>query len=66
LTSQPVADVSEFYRNEMPAQGYAVAADPVEMGDMAMLTFSKDNQTISIVISPQDGQTNVVISIQPN
>ncbi len=66
LTSQPVADVSEFYRNEMPAQGYAVAADPVEMGDMAMLTFSKDNQTISIVISPQEGQTNVVIQVQPN
>jgi len=66
LTSQPVADVSEFYRNEMPAQGYAVAADPVEMGDMAMLTFSKDNQTISIVISPQDGQTNVVIQVQAN
>lgn len=66
LTSQPVADVSEFYRNEMPAQGYAVAADPIDMGDMAMLTFSKDNQTISIVISPQDGQTNVVISVQPN
>lgn len=66
LTSQPVADVAEFYSNEMPAQGYTVAADPMDMGDMAMLTFSKDNQTISIVISPQEGQTNVVIQVQPN
>ncbi len=57
--------VIEFYKQEMVAQGWAQASDPVEFAGMATLAYSKDNRQVQIVIAGAGGQTSVAITITP-
>jgi len=57
--------VIEFYKQEMVAQGWAQASDPVEFAGLATLAYSKDNRQAQIVIAGAGGQTSVAITITP-
>lgn len=63
-TSQAVADVVELYTNEMPAAGYTEAEGSMTTPDMSMLSYTKDGKTIAVMITVQDGKTNVIITAQ--
>ncbi len=63
-TSQALADVVEFYTLEMPAAGYTEAEGSMTTPDMSMLSYAKDGKTVSVMITVQDGKTNVIITAQ--
>ena len=63
-TSQAMADVVEFYTQEMPAAGYSEADGSMTTPDMSMLSYSKDGKTVTVMITVQDGKTNVIITAQ--
>lgn len=63
-TSQAVADVVELYNQEMSASGYSEADGSMTTPDMSLLSYSKDGKTVSVMISVQDGKTNVIITTQ--
>jgi hypothetical protein len=63
-TSQVLADVVEFYTQEMLAAGYTEAEGSMTMSDMSMLSYTKDGKTVSVMITVQDGKTNVIITAQ--
>jgi hypothetical protein len=63
-TSQALADVVEFYTQEMPAAGYTEVEGSMTMSDMSMLSYTKDGKTVSVMITVQDGKTNVIITAQ--
>jgi len=63
-TSQALADVVEFYTNEMPAAGYTEVEGSMTTPDMSMLSYTKDGKTIAVMITVQEGKTNVIITAQ--
>ncbi|MBM4412951.1 MAG: hypothetical protein FJ040_05825 [Chloroflexi bacterium] len=63
-TAQPVADVVEFYNEAMPAEGYVEAEGGMTTPDMSMLMYTKDGKNVSVMITVQDGKTNVIITSQ--
>lgn len=58
------ADVVEFYKTEMPNNGWQPSGEPTEMEGLAMLEFAKDNRKAQVMISyDTDKQiTDVVIT----
>ncbi len=63
-TAKPVADVVEFYNQAMPVEGYIEAEGSMTTPDMSMLMYSKDDKNVSVMITVQDGKTNVMITSQ--
>ena len=57
-----IADTAKFYSDEMAKVGYAPVDGGMESADMVMQMYSKDGKTISVMISPIEGKTIVVIS----
>jgi hypothetical protein len=59
------ADVSAFYQDQMPQNGWTEASVD-DMGGMFMLEYNKDGRTASLMISPDEdtGMTSVLITIQ--
>jgi hypothetical protein len=65
LSSSTTDQVAEFYRTELPNNGWTeVTAD--QMGDMFSLEYSKGERTVSLLISPDadTGKTSVLITIE--
>jgi hypothetical protein len=58
------ADVVEFYKTEMPANGWQPSGEPMEMEDFATLSFAKDGRTAQVMITySSDTQlTSVVVT----
>jgi hypothetical protein len=64
LSSSTIEDVVEFYKAELPDQGWT-ADDSSEFvsEDTAMLSFTKDEETLSLIISNDEGgKVSVVMS----
>ena len=62
-TSDDVQLVAEFYRTELPIQGWTSERDDVQ-GEAVSQEWSKDGRTLSLIISGGDGETSVVITEQ--
>ena len=63
LTSErPKADVVAQYAEEMKAQGWTSKAT-MDMGEMAMLTFAKDNRTASVIVQTEGGATTLNLTV---
>jgi hypothetical protein len=58
------ADVVEFYKTEMPANGWQPSGEPMEMEDFATLSFAKDGRTAQVMItfSSDTNLTSVVVT----
>jgi hypothetical protein len=66
-TTLSFANVVEFYKKEMLANGWETASGAVEMDNTAMLNYVKPDRTANVVITynAQDNTTLVLINIQP-
>ena len=63
LTSdRPKADVVAQYAEEMKGKGWTVQTT-MDMGEMAMLTFAKDNRTASVIVQTEGGATAINLTV---
>ncbi len=62
-TASDLSAVVDFYKEEMPAQGWSYQEDASMITDQfAMLSFSKEGQEASVTLAPEDdGGTTVVV-----
>jgi hypothetical protein len=65
-TTLPVKTVVDFYKNEMPVNGWEkVAAGSIESENTALLNFSKSGKTAAVAVNSSSSETTtVMISIQ--
>jgi hypothetical protein len=67
-TSQDFKTVLDFYKEQMPANGWAVSeSGTFETGSTAMLTYEKPDQTVNMILTGEgsDDKVSVVIQITP-
>ncbi len=57
-----VATVADYYRNELAAIGWTLESDD-DLGGMIMQSWNLSGQSLSLMVSPGDSGTSVVISI---
>jgi predicted small lipoprotein YifL len=57
------ADVATFYKKELAAADWKPEGEPTEMGDVVMLNFAKDDQKLSVMITANDGATQVILTV---
>jgi hypothetical protein len=62
-SASKVADVVAFYKDKLAADGWTPEGEPTEMGDIAMLNFTKDGQTLSVTVSSGDDGTQVMLNV---
>ncbi|MGB9870654.1 MAG: hypothetical protein ACPLYD_03230 [Anaerolineae bacterium] len=63
-SADPVANVAEFYRQEMPRQGWT-AGEEGTLGNIITQEWTKGDRKASLMISPKDeGGCSVMISIE--
>jgi len=58
-----LADVAAFYQKEMPAAGWKLTGEPEVSDETAMMEFAKGDQTATIILSVEDGKTQVMITV---
>jgi hypothetical protein len=60
-----LADVVSFYKSEMPKAGWQASGTPTELEGLAILEFTKEGSTASVMITWDDSskKTSVVISM---
>jgi hypothetical protein len=58
-----LADVVEFYQQQMPAAGWKAEGEPQITDQFAQLEFSKGGQKAQLVLSVESGQTSVLITV---
>ncbi|RLC79492.1 MAG: hypothetical protein DRI61_07790, partial [Chloroflexi bacterium] len=63
-TEKPFVEVVKFYKDEMAAKGWKQAEGSMETENMAMFNYTKDNRSVTIMISPQEGKVQVTIQVQ--
>lgn len=61
-------DVVNFYKKEMPAAGWEQADEPTEMEELAMLSYTKDNNKAQLMISFDKDKkiVSVLITVSKN
>lgn len=57
-----LADTAKFYNDAMQKAGYTPAEGGMESSEMVMQMYTKDGSTVSVMISPSEGKTVVVIT----
>jgi len=59
------ADVVSFYKSEMPNAGWQASGTPTEMEGLAMLEFTKEERTASVMITWDESsqKTRVIITV---
>jgi hypothetical protein len=62
LTSDDTAKVVAWYKSELVAKGWTVTTD-ISTGDGSMLGADKDERTLAVMVSPQDGKTAIGLTI---
>jgi hypothetical protein len=62
-TTTSFDDVKEFYKEQMPANGWEESPGALEFGDTAILNYTKDGRTAVVTLSVNSGKTVVVIGI---
>jgi len=64
-TASALKDVVAFYQDEMPKYGWqAGSEEPSITEQMAMLAYEKEGRKASIMITVDNGQVNVLISVE--
>jgi hypothetical protein len=61
-SARPKADVVAQYAAEMKAKGWATEST-MDMGEMAMLSFSKDNRTASVIVQAEGETTSINLTV---
>jgi hypothetical protein len=59
-----LADVVEFYKKQMVVAGWKLEGEPDVADEYASLEFTKDGQTAQVVLSTDQDQTQVLITVQ--
>ena len=59
---RPKADVVAQYAAEMKDQGWTTEST-MDMGEMAMLSFAKDNRAASVIVQVEDGATSINLTV---
>jgi hypothetical protein len=54
-------DIVSFYREQMAALDWELAEEPFVSEDTAMVTFTRDGQSVTVTLSVEDGSVAVVI-----
>jgi len=64
-SASALADVVNFYKAEMPKAGWQPSGEPTEGPDFAMLEFTKDGSTASVMASydSSNQKTSVVVTV---
>ena len=62
-TASKVADVAEFYKQQMQAKGWDLEGEPEVTDESASLNFTKDDQKAQVMLSVDQGKTQVVINV---
>jgi len=62
-TASTVADVVAFYKDKLPAAGWTIEGEPTELGEMSMLSYTKDGKTLSVTVTTSDNTTQVMLNI---
>lgn len=57
-----VDQVAEFYRESLPAQGWTLGSDDA-MGSMVQQVWSKEGRTLTLMITEEDGGSNIIVSM---
>jgi hypothetical protein len=65
-TSGTFDQVSEFYKTEMPNNGWTQSQDAISMAGMLVLTYTKDNRTATVTVTDggAGGGITVAVAIQ--
>jgi hypothetical protein len=63
-TEKSVKELTEFYTTAMKDAGYVAGDTGMNTADSSMLSFTKDNKTINVIITQQNGKGTVVITQQ--
>ena len=61
-SASSVTDVAAFYKEKLVEAGWKAEGEPTEMGEIAMLNYTKDGKTLNLMITSSDGATQVVLS----
>ncbi len=62
-TASKVVDVVGFYKQQMPAKGWDLEGEPEVTDESASLNFTKDDQKAQVMLSVDQGKTQVVINV---
>jgi hypothetical protein len=60
-----IPTVTEFYKTEMPNNGWELAEDPIESEQSAILVYTKGDRRTTITMSPGEGFTTVGVQLIP-
>ncbi|MDO8736156.1 MAG: hypothetical protein Q7K29_03635 [Thermoleophilia bacterium] len=66
-TSTSLADVTAFYKKEIPALGWALTVEPTVTETTALMEFTQGNQTMTIVntAGATGTKVHIVVGVQP-
>jgi hypothetical protein len=59
-----LADVVEFYKEQMPSAGWKLEGEPEVADEYASLEFTKGGQTAKVVLSTDQDKTQVLITVE--
>ena len=62
-TASKIADVVEFYKQQMPAKGWNLEGEPEITDESATMQFTQGDQTAQVMLSVDQGKTQVVINV---
>ena len=62
-TASKMADVAEFYKQQMPAKGWKLEGEPEITDEFATTEFTQGDQTAQVMLSVDEGKTQVVINV---
>jgi hypothetical protein len=60
----PTPDVVAFYETQMPLNGWQASATRIETAESTILQYQKPGRQVYLVFNNQDGQSQVVITIE--
>jgi hypothetical protein len=60
-TASSLTEVSTFYQNQIPALGWTLIGEPATTDTTAFLSFTKEDQEMSVIMNTADSGTNVHI-----
>ena len=62
-TSSSIAEVADFYEQNIPGLGWQAQGEPAITDAIAILTYKRDDKLLMIVIKPGDAGTEVRITV---
>jgi hypothetical protein len=65
-TQSSVADIADFYADQLSADGWAAGPEPYEGSDRAAIEYVKGNQVLYLLITPGDNGRRVDLALSPS